>query len=125
MKNVVMMHVAPDIRKELTPFYREISMTNDSMDDGTIRAILKEDKIKCRLLSPIFWKWCKNLEILNLVIIETTEGLFWSGKIKHDPVNKKVFLQKFNSIWQDMEFDLSIIKAIYIVEYYVRDCTLN
>ena len=65
MKKVVIVFVAPEIRGELSPFYTEIILGDDSMDDGTIRALHKDDIAKCRLINPGFWKSCKNLKILN------------------------------------------------------------
>lgn len=121
MKQVVIAFVNPLVRKNLSPFYKNFIFTNESMDDGTNCAILNGDTLKCRLLTPIFWNYCKNLETLNLVVIKTRSGEFTTGKILYKHGSEKITLHKFNSDWQNPEFDLSDILEIYIVDHYIRE----
>lgn len=94
------------------------------MDDGTNRGFLKEDELVCREVSLEFWRTYRNLEVLNIVTVDSNEQIL-TGKIKHDPGSKTFILHRFNSNFQDVEFDLSNVKHIYAVEFASRECTLN
>lgn len=120
-----MMYVRPEIKKELSPHQRRFILENDSLDDGTICGLLKEDEIISRFVSPDFWKSCKNLEVLNIAVVVDNNGLIRIGKIKHDPGSKTLFVHKFNPNWGDIEFDLSAINSIYAIVYAMRECALS
>jgi len=124
MKSIIMPYVRQEIKKHLSPFLYHSTLGADSMDNGTNLCLLKEDKLVLREVNTEFWKRCENLEILNMVVVHSYEHNL-SGIIKHTQGSKTFLLHRLNSTFEDVEFHLSTVKRIYVIEYASREHTLN
>jgi len=118
-KEVRMFYINQEIKKHLSPFYDRHELSADSMDDGINRILQKGDSLVCREVHPEFWIFSKNLEILNIVVVESYEHRL-TGQIKHSQDANTFYLHRLNSNYPDVEFKLSEVRHIGVIEYASR-----
>jgi len=104
-------------RKVWGPGYEAFEMLDNSMWDGTRRAVAVGDVLKCKKieqLNPII-----DLKAFKYELLVVTSAGALIGGISHQD-GETVILSSYNPTFQDTVIDLTKVESIYLVEGFQR-----
>lgn len=102
------------------PGYEAFEMLDNSMWDGTRRAIAGGDVLKCKKidrLGPI-----DDLKAFKYELLVVTRAGVLVGGLSHQD-GEKVILSRYNPAFKDAAIDLTKVESMYLVEGFQRSVT--
>ena len=92
--------------------YLCFEVKGDSMDDGTVDAILERDILLCRNIRKDYWKSKLHINKWDFVIVHREKGIVVKRIIKHDVDSCTLTLHSLNEEYEDFEIHLKDVAQI-------------
>ena len=92
--------------------YLCFEVKGDSMDDGTVDAILERDILLCRNIRKDYWKSKLHINKWDFVIVHREKGIVVKRIIKHDVELGLLTLHSLNEEYEDFEVHLKDVAQI-------------
>ena len=92
--------------------YLCFEVKGDSMDDGTVDAILERDILLCRNIRKDYWKSKLHINKWDFVVVHREKGIVVKRIIKHDVDQGILTLHSLNEEYEDYEVHLKDVAQI-------------
>lgn len=112
------------VDRELKGNYLSFEVRGDSMEDGTDNSIKEGDILISREIKQEYWKYKLHINKWYFIIVHKTEGILIKKIIKHDVEKGVIRIHSLNTIYKDLDLNLSEISQLFNVVQVFRKLKL-
>lgn len=95
--------------------YRVFEAKGDSMDDDTRRAIWDRDRLLCREVARIHWKYKLHIHDWVFVIVHKHKGITIKEITHHDVEKGIIHCKPWNPLYEEFDLNLDDVAELYNV----------